>query len=191
MVPGFQLRKSSSRRRRASPSWPSPTSPGNASDCRRARRGSCSANSSARRIRVSAPTSAAPRDLPGHLPLVSAARPADRHDGVDHPGSVAAEVGRPVRQLMARTFSPIPAPYRGPRLHPNDPYDPYVFRIDLALCGLGTAGSRSAPIMQGNDGVAPRRDSAVCKKEEQLGRTPSCKRPTRPARMGRSTMCGP
>ena len=94
-------------------------------------------------------------------------------------------------QLMARTFSPIPAPYRGPRLHPNDPYDPHVFRIDLALCGLGTAGSRSASMMQGNDGVAPRRDSAVCKKEEQLGRTPSCKRPTRPARMGRSTMCGP
>jgi len=42
-------------------------------------------------------------------------------------------------QLMLRTLSPIPALYRGLRLHPGDKDDPYVFLIDLSQYGLGTA----------------------------------------------------
>lgn len=41
-------------------------------------------------------------------------------------------------QLTLRTLSPIPALYRGLRLHPDDPDDPYVFRIDLSRYGIGT-----------------------------------------------------
>lgn len=41
-------------------------------------------------------------------------------------------------QLMLRTLSPIPALYRGLRLHPDDPDDPYVFRIDVSPYGLDT-----------------------------------------------------
>jgi CubicO group peptidase (beta-lactamase class C family) len=41
-------------------------------------------------------------------------------------------------QLTVRTLSPVPALYRGLRLHPDDPDDPYVFRIDLSRYGLGT-----------------------------------------------------
>jgi hypothetical protein len=39
---------------------------------------------------------------------------------------------------MVRTLSPMPVLYRGLRLHPDDPDDPYVFRIDLSRYGLGT-----------------------------------------------------
>jgi CubicO group peptidase (beta-lactamase class C family) len=42
-------------------------------------------------------------------------------------------------QLMLRALSPIPALYRGFRLHPDDEQDPYVFRIDLSEFGIGTA----------------------------------------------------
>ena len=41
-------------------------------------------------------------------------------------------------RLMVRTLSPAPALYRGLQLHPDDPDDPYVFRIDLSRYGLGT-----------------------------------------------------
>jgi len=41
-------------------------------------------------------------------------------------------------QLMLRTLSPIRALYRGFRLHPDDPDDPYVFRLDLSPYGIGT-----------------------------------------------------
>ena len=50
-----------------------------------------------------------------------------------------AEVGVRRGRLMLRTLSPIPALYRGLRLHPDDRDDPYVFRIDLSQYGLGTA----------------------------------------------------
>jgi CubicO group peptidase (beta-lactamase class C family) len=40
-------------------------------------------------------------------------------------------------QLVLRTLSPIPALYRGLRLHPDDKDDPYVFRVDLFKYGLG------------------------------------------------------
>ena len=42
-------------------------------------------------------------------------------------------------QLTVWTLSPIPALYRGLRLHPDDPDNPSVFRVDLSQCGLGTA----------------------------------------------------
>jgi CubicO group peptidase (beta-lactamase class C family) len=42
-------------------------------------------------------------------------------------------------RLMLRGLSPIPALYRGFVLHPDDPDDPYAFRIDLSAFGLPTA----------------------------------------------------
>ena len=42
-------------------------------------------------------------------------------------------------RLMLRLLSPIPALYRGFLLHPDDPSDPYVFRIELPWFGIGTA----------------------------------------------------
>ena len=49
-----------------------------------------------------------------------------------------AEVTLRRGQLTVRTLSPIPALYRGLRLHPDDPEDPYVFRLNLSNYGLGT-----------------------------------------------------
>ena len=40
-------------------------------------------------------------------------------------------------QLTVRTLSPIPALFRGLRLHPDDPDDPDVFRVDLSRYGIG------------------------------------------------------
>jgi CubicO group peptidase (beta-lactamase class C family) len=42
-------------------------------------------------------------------------------------------------QLRLRAISPIPALYRGVPLHPDDPHDPYAFRIDLSAFELDTA----------------------------------------------------
>jgi CubicO group peptidase (beta-lactamase class C family) len=42
-------------------------------------------------------------------------------------------------RLTLRYLSPIPALYRGFRLHPDDDLDPYVFRIDLSEFGPGTS----------------------------------------------------
>ena len=42
-------------------------------------------------------------------------------------------------RLTFRVLSPIPALYRGSELHPDDPEDPYVFRIDFPLFGGGTS----------------------------------------------------
>ena len=41
-------------------------------------------------------------------------------------------------QLMVRMLTPVPVFYQGFPLLPDDPEDPYVFRIDLARFGLGT-----------------------------------------------------
>jgi hypothetical protein len=41
-------------------------------------------------------------------------------------------------QLFIRMLSPIPALYKGSRLHPDDETDPYAFRIDFSEFGLGT-----------------------------------------------------
>jgi CubicO group peptidase (beta-lactamase class C family) len=41
-------------------------------------------------------------------------------------------------QLLLRFLSPIPALYRGFTLHPDDDYDPYIFRMVLPLFGSGT-----------------------------------------------------
>ena len=40
-------------------------------------------------------------------------------------------------RLMIRAVTPIPASYRGFELHPDDPDDPYAFRIDLSRFGIG------------------------------------------------------
>ena len=42
-------------------------------------------------------------------------------------------------QLALRPVSPLPALARGLPLHPDDPDDPYVFRIDLSSLGIGTS----------------------------------------------------
>jgi CubicO group peptidase (beta-lactamase class C family) len=41
-------------------------------------------------------------------------------------------------RLMLRCLSPVPPAYRGFPLYPDDPADPYVFRIDLSAFGIGT-----------------------------------------------------
>jgi len=41
-------------------------------------------------------------------------------------------------RLFLRGLTPVPAIYRGYRLHPDDEQDPYAFRIDLSELGLGT-----------------------------------------------------
>ena len=42
-------------------------------------------------------------------------------------------------QLTLRPVTPLPALARGLPLHPDDPGDPYVFRIDLSRLGVGTS----------------------------------------------------
>ena len=42
-------------------------------------------------------------------------------------------------QPVVRVVSPIPALYRGFTLHPDDPADPDVYRIDLSSYGISTA----------------------------------------------------
>ncbi len=42
-------------------------------------------------------------------------------------------------RLLLRTLSPIPVLHRGVLLHPDDPGDPYVFRIDLSRYGMTPA----------------------------------------------------
>ncbi|HET9140759.1 serine hydrolase domain-containing protein [Actinophytocola sp.] len=42
-------------------------------------------------------------------------------------------------QLRLRVLTPIPTLYRGLALHPDDPTDPYAYRIDLTRYGIGTA----------------------------------------------------
>lgn len=46
-----------------------------------------------------------------------------------------AEVRVRHRQLLLEPLTPIPAMRRGMRLHPDDPDDPYVFRIDMSEMG--------------------------------------------------------
>jgi CubicO group peptidase (beta-lactamase class C family) len=41
-------------------------------------------------------------------------------------------------RLTIRALTPVPALYRGVPLHPDDPDDPYVFRLDLSSVGLAS-----------------------------------------------------
>jgi len=41
-------------------------------------------------------------------------------------------------ELIVRVVTPIPVGYHGFVLHPDDPKDPYVFRIDLSELGIGS-----------------------------------------------------
>ena len=50
-----------------------------------------------------------------------------------------AEVFARRGQLTLRPVTPLPALARGLPLHPDDPDDPYVFRIDLSSLGIGTS----------------------------------------------------
>jgi hypothetical protein len=42
-------------------------------------------------------------------------------------------------RLRLQVLTPVPSAARGLDLHPDDPADPYVFRIDLSRYGMGTA----------------------------------------------------
>jgi hypothetical protein len=58
------------------------------------------------------------------------------------PGKLAIGAGAQVLvrrgQLTMRFLSPIPALFRGIALHPDDPEDPYVFRVEFPWFGVGT-----------------------------------------------------
>src|SRR5215475_10291707 len=73
-------------------------------------------------------------DLCGWYP-VSAQLTDNQARGV---AGLGAEVFVRRGQLTLRALSPVPAAYRGFALHPDDPKDPCVFRIDLSQFGLGT-----------------------------------------------------
>jgi CubicO group peptidase (beta-lactamase class C family) len=49
-----------------------------------------------------------------------------------------AEVVVQRRELVLKPLTPIPALRRGMRLHPDDPNDPHVFRVDFSALGMGT-----------------------------------------------------
>jgi CubicO group peptidase (beta-lactamase class C family) len=42
------------------------------------------------------------------------------------------------RDLVLKPITPVPAMRKGMRLYPDDPDDPYVFRVDLSDVGMGT-----------------------------------------------------
>lgn len=50
-----------------------------------------------------------------------------------------AEVSVRRGRLVLRPLTPIPALAQGLPLHPDDPEDPYVFRLDLSSLGVGTS----------------------------------------------------
>jgi hypothetical protein len=52
--------------------------------------------------------------------------------------------------LVVRFTSPVPALRRGLPLHPDDPHDPYAFRLELPWFGLGSC---RAVFGNGPDGV--------------------------------------
>lgn len=49
-----------------------------------------------------------------------------------------AEVVVEHNELMFKPITPLPAMRKGMRLYPDDPDDPYVFRVDLSGVGMGT-----------------------------------------------------
>ncbi len=75
-------------------------------------------------------------DLCGWYPL--AGPPSDARARMMFGAGAAVFVRR--GQLYLRCVSPVPALYRGFRLVPDDPKDPYAFRLDLSAFGLGDAG---------------------------------------------------
>lgn len=49
-----------------------------------------------------------------------------------------AEIVVDGRQLVLKPLTPVPALRKGIPLHPDDPHDPYAFRVDLSALGMGT-----------------------------------------------------
>ncbi|HEX5524726.1 MAG TPA: serine hydrolase domain-containing protein [Pedococcus sp.] len=49
-----------------------------------------------------------------------------------------AEIVVDRRQLVLKPLTPIPALRKGMPLHPDDPKDPYAFRVDFSALGMGT-----------------------------------------------------
>jgi hypothetical protein len=54
---------------------------------------------------------------------------------------------------VVRLASPVPVAFHGFELHPDDPDDPYVFRIDASELGLGTGRLIFAPSATGRTRV--------------------------------------
>lgn len=94
---------------------------------------------------IGAPADVIRTDVPHHPEiwgdLCGSYRPIAQGTDTQALGIVGAGAEVLVRrgQLVLRAMSPIPAVYRGFPLYPDDPDDPYVFRIDLSQFGLGTA----------------------------------------------------
>jgi CubicO group peptidase (beta-lactamase class C family) len=94
---------------------------------------------------IGAPGDVIRTDLPQHPEiwgdLCGWYRPIAQRTDTQALGMVGAGAEVLVRRgrLMVRAMSPIPAVYRGFPLYPDDEQDPYVFRIDLANHGMGTA----------------------------------------------------
>ena len=61
-----------------------------------------------------------------------------------------AEVVVAGHHLVLKPLTPIPALRRGMPLHPDDPKDPYAFRVDLSSLGMGTL-----PLVFTTDGTGP------------------------------------
>jgi hypothetical protein len=61
-----------------------------------------------------------------------------------------AEVRVKNRQLLLQPLTPIPALRRGMPLHPDDPDDPYVFRIDMSEMGKPSLPVAFTPASDGS-----------------------------------------
>jgi CubicO group peptidase (beta-lactamase class C family) len=61
-----------------------------------------------------------------------------------------AEVRVKNRQLLLQPLTPIPVLRRGMRLHPDDPEDPYVFRIDMSDMGKPSLPVAFTPASDGS-----------------------------------------
>ena len=94
---------------------------------------------------IGAPADGIPTDIPQHPEiwgdLCGWYHPRAQRTDLQAWSMLGAGVQVLVRrgQLMLRALSPIPALYRGLRLHPGDKHDPYVFLIDLSPYGIDTA----------------------------------------------------
>jgi CubicO group peptidase (beta-lactamase class C family) len=73
-------------------------------------------------------------DICGHYRLPGALSDIRARSMIGLGVQVRIRSGRPVLRVLA----PIPSLLRGLPLHPDDPTDPWVFRIDLSRFGIGT-----------------------------------------------------
>ncbi|MDX5453321.1 MAG: serine hydrolase, partial [Rhodococcus sp. (in: high G+C Gram-positive bacteria)] len=83
-----------------------------------------------------------------------------------------AEVRVRRRRLVLQPLTPIPAMRRGMRLHPDDPDDPYVFRIDMS-----EAGKPPMPVVFGHDPDGSGPAQRLCFGDAVFHRRPGARNP--------------